>query len=87
MITAAVIVGITGMMTSDLLLISEVHATLSPELSSQRVREKLIQCSLELSGENEACTILMFRAMGVALRDGDVQEYLGRNLKKLVDSI
>ena len=73
-------------MTGDLLLISEVHATI-PGMNPQRVREKLVQCSLELSGENECCTILMFRAMDVALQDGDVRDYLGRGIKKLVDSL
>lgn len=71
---------------NDLLLVSEVHATIR-DMDAQRVREKLLLCTLELSGQDDNCTMLMFRAMDVALKDGDVHDFLGRKIKKLVDSI
>lgn len=73
-------------MITDLQLVSELHATLGG-LSPEKARQKLVWCSMELSGTDPICSRLVSKAMDVAIQGGNAQDYLGRKLKKLVDSL
>lgn len=65
-------------------LVSELHALIR-DLPLAKVREKLLWCSLELSGTDLVCARLVSNAMERALRGESAYDYLGEELKKVFD--
>jgi hypothetical protein len=73
-------------MITDLHLISELYGIIGG-LSPEKVRQKLILCSMELSGTNPTCSLIVSNAMSIALQGGNVKEYLEHQIKKLLDTM
>ncbi len=77
--------GVGTAMTEDLLLVSELHAV-SRDLPIDKVREKLVWCSFSLTGRSPGLDRIVSGAMRVAETEGDVHEFLARQLEKVFDS-
>lgn len=78
-------VGTAVILNQDLLLVSELHAV-SRDLPIAKVREKLVWCSFSLTGRSPGLDRIVSGAMRVAETEGDVHEFLARQLEKVFDS-